>query len=111
MFHCLTFSCHCLHYMFRPTWPSSSVWGVFSCIFFKESASLVLLARDYTLRVSSVGWVKYEVLRVLCYIFCTVIVYMFFTCLCFPVLFSLFFCFLRVCLFACLLVFSCCLPV
>jgi hypothetical protein len=34
-----------LHYMFRPTWPSSSVQDVFTFIFLKESASLVSLTR------------------------------------------------------------------
>jgi hypothetical protein len=33
------------HYMFRPTWPSSSVQDVFIFIFVKESALLVLLAQ------------------------------------------------------------------
>jgi hypothetical protein len=32
-----------LHYMFRPTWPSSGVYDVFTFIFLKESASLFLL--------------------------------------------------------------------
>jgi hypothetical protein len=41
-----------LHYMFRPTWPSLSVYNVFTSIFLKESASLVLLARGYPLHVS-----------------------------------------------------------
>jgi hypothetical protein len=38
-----------LHYMFRPTWPFSSVYDVFTFIFLNESASLVLLARGFTL--------------------------------------------------------------
>jgi hypothetical protein len=32
-----------LHYMFRPTWPSSGAYDVFSFVFLKESASLLLL--------------------------------------------------------------------
>jgi hypothetical protein len=32
-----------LHYMFRPTWPSSGVYDVSIFIFLKESASLLLL--------------------------------------------------------------------
>jgi hypothetical protein len=32
-----------LHYMFRPTWPSSGVYDVSFFIFLKESASLLLL--------------------------------------------------------------------
>jgi hypothetical protein len=50
-----------LHYMFRPTWPSSS----FTFIFLKESASLFLLpflARGYTMRISICFFVSFLIL-------------------------------------------------
>jgi hypothetical protein len=51
-----------LHYMFRPTWPSSSVYdilfyiaeGICFCCLFLHVVTLCTF--------SSVGWVKYEVL-------------------------------------------------
>jgi hypothetical protein len=51
----------------------------------------------------SVGWVKYDVLFIIIYaIFCTVIVYMFFTYLCFCSLFSSLILLFLACVFVCL---------
>jgi hypothetical protein len=93
------------HYMFRPTWPSSSVYGIlFSYVSRFCFAAFFAFFHVVTLCMfPSVGWVKYEVLLFAVYaIFGTVICVFFYLLVFFLFFFVIFCCFLA-CVFVCLL--------